>query len=329
MLKIQLSAIVALVALGCGNTTPHGSTLDAPRGSTDAAQGDAGSDAAIQGYGPYGGDGPSAGTSFTASIARGTNSPFTVTVYLPSGPGPFPAVMLSSGLQQPGAAYAPYATRLSSWGVITILRDDPGVFANTSDLVLDVSYIATTWLPAENADASSQLYRKVDTTNVGLAGHSRGGYVSLMSAEAGALGHIKGVFGLDPVDTSPTAGAALATVGVPLAFIGETTDSTGTNACAPAADNYQALYGDAASPIVEITAIHGDHTMFEDPASCSLCSLCTAGTANQSAVLAYSVRYMTAFFARVLENDTSVGATFEGAGSSLDVAAGSISLASK
>jgi hypothetical protein len=46
-------------------------------------------------------------------------------------------------------------------------------------------------------------------------------------------------------------------------------------------------------------------------------------------VLAYSVRYFTAFFARELLGDAAVGAAFEGAGASEDVAAGHVTVSSK
>jgi len=143
------------------------------------------------------------------------------------------------------------------------------------------------------------------------------------------------VFGLDPVDTSTDnveARTTIATIGTPLAFIGETTDGTGGVAgmpCAPAADNFLVLYGDAASPAVAITAVGADHTMFEDPASCTLCTFCTAGTAKASTVLDTSVRYLTAFFARQLLGDATVGAAFQGAGEAQDVAAGTIQIVSK
>lgn len=329
MSKPYLAIVAVLMTVACTNHTAN-ITLDAPHRPVDSAvAADGASDGAIVGVGRYGSDGPLTGTPVTASVSGGASSTFNVTIYIPSGAGPYPTIMLSSGLEQPALAYVPYATRLSSWGIVTILRDDPGVLANTADIVTDVSYIITTWLPAQNTDSSSPLFGKVDATKLGLAGHSRGGYVSLMSAEQGALGKIKGVFGLDPVDTSPSAGTALATIGVPLAFIGETTDSTGNNACAPAGSNYQALYGDAASPITAITANNADHTMFEDSSNCEFCSLCTAGSADQATVLAYSVRYLTAFFARVLQGDTSVGVTFNGAGAQSDIASGAITLESK
>ena len=126
----------------------------------------------------------------------------------------------------------------------------------------------------------------------------------------------------------PEARTTIATIGVPLAFIGETTDSAASS-CAPAADNFLVLYGASASPAVAITAIDADHTMFELPADCSFCTLCTAGTASQPTVLATAVRYLTAYFARQLLGDASVGAAFEGAGIDQDVSAGIVSIVSK
>jgi hypothetical protein len=69
--------------------------------------------------------------------------------------------------------------------------------------------------------------------------------------------------------------------------------------------------------------------MFGSPNNCSLCSLCTAGTASQTLVESTAVRYLTAYFARQLLGDASVGATFAGAGASEDVAAGTVQIESK
>jgi hypothetical protein len=116
--------------------------------------------------------------------------------------------------------------------------------------------------------------------------------------------------------------------GIPIAFIGETTDAAASS-CAPAGENYLSLYEAAASPIVALTRIGADHTMFEDPASCAFCTLCTPGSANTSQVLADAQRYLTAFFGRVLLGDSAVGPTFGGAGAPADLAAGVIQLESK
>ena len=310
--------------------------------SLDAGVADASLDSAIDSaidsaptdvIGPYGSAGPYTVTTATFTVPA-PNGSFTTTAYIPSATGPDPVVILSSGLEQKGLGYAPYAERLASWGVVTFLRDDPGVFGEgTSDIAEDVAYMVTTWLAATNASSTSALAGKLDTSNVGLAGHSRGGQVALLAGEGGAHGLIHGVFGLDPVDNAGDGGvgvaaAGIASIGVPIAFIGETTDSASTG-CAPSTENYQVLYAAASSPAVAITAINADHTMFEDASNCTLCELCTAGTASQTLVLDTAVRYLTAFFARQLLGDASVGAAFTGAGADQDVAAGTITIVSK
>jgi dienelactone hydrolase len=314
-----------------GHPYDAGAAADAPPSSTsDSAQPEADGGSPAPGEGPYGADGPSTVTTATLQVPAPSGT-FTTTAYIPSGDGAHPVVVLSSGFFQDGVAYAPYASRLASWGILTFTRDDPNLSETTPNVVADVEYTVSTWLAATNADATSALQGKVDVTRVGLAGHSRGGQVALLAGE-GLTGKIQGVFGLDPVDSSmgsdPEARTTLGTIGVPLAFIGETTDAA-SSGCAPAADNFLVLYQAASSPAVAITAIDADHTMFEDPSSCSFCTLCTAGTASQPVILATAVRYLTAFFARQLLGDASVGAAFEGAGAAQDVATGTTQLESK
>ncbi len=282
--------------------------------------------------GRYDHDGPRPVTQLTMQVTGGPNGPFSEVVFMPGGSGAHPVVILSSGFFQPAAGYAPYAQRLASWGVVTLLRDDPNLGEDTPSIVGDVSYLVSTWLALQNGGGQGPLAGKLDMAHIGLAGHSRGGQVSLLAAEGGAKGHVLGVFCLDPVDSATNgveARTALGSIAVPVAFIGETADSQGAMACAPAADNYSVLYEAAASPVVSITATNADHTMFEDPGSCVACALCTAGTADQAKVEAYSVRYLTAFFARVLEGDSSVGPTFKGAGAAADTSAGLIQLVAK
>jgi hypothetical protein len=208
---------------------------------------------------------------------------------------------------------------------------------SSSSVAADVTFLAATWLPAQNADAGSALHGRLDVSRLGLAGHSRGGQATLLAAEGDLAGKVTAWFGLDPVDSSPAANAPqartrLAAIAIPTAFLGETTDSgggAGGMACAPAADNFQVLYAVAPAPSVMLTAVGADHTQFEDPASCSFCTLCTAGSADGKVVLAYSVRYLTAFFARQLLGDASVGVAFQGAGAPADIAAGRVQVASK
>jgi dienelactone hydrolase len=323
---------------GAGGTSPDAGAgevnIDCDAGygdalvAVDVGAHDASVEASPSSEGPYGAPGPFSVASITDEVAR-TATPFTVTVYLPLGSGPFPVVILSSGFFQPGAAYAPYADRLASWGIAAILRDDPALSEDAADLASDLAYEVTAWIPAHRSSTCGPLGDKLDATRVGLAGHSRGGQASFLAAEGGARGRIAGICGLDPVDGTPAAIPNAGQVDVPTAFIGETTDGSGTMPCAPTAQNYQAFYASVPSPSVSITALGADHTMFEDPAACVACSLCAAGTADPTTVLRYAVRYLTAFFARLLLGQASVGVEFQGAGLPLDTAAGLVIWTSK
>ncbi len=345
-----LLGLLILAACGGGDTTNatdagNGNDVSAKDASSslDASEASATNDASSQPDGAaqdatsdvqtiqhdYSKDGASSVTTFTASVTHGSST-FNVQGYLPSGAGPFPVVVLSSGLLQPAAGYAFYGQRLASWGIIALLRDDPGITTQSTTIAADVTYVVGTWLAAQNAASTSKLYQHVDTSKVGLAGHSRGGEVSLLAAEGGAKGLVKGVFGLDPVDgnSGTVAITTIGSIGVPIAFIGETTDS-GTNDCAPSAQNFLSLYGAASTPAVAITANNADHVQLEDPRHCSFCTLCTPGSAQQAVVAATANHYLMAFFARELLGDTTVGAAFQGAGISADVNAAVVSVASK
>lgn len=303
-----------------------------------------GASAGAGGAGRYDADGPYAVTTAMLTVQL-PNGAFTTTAYIPTDRRPHPVVIFSSGFMQRGIAYAPYARRLASWGIIAFLQDDAALDTPAKARFPDearpddnpsiaemgvnaVSHQATAWLANTNADAESPLHGMIDASRIGLAGHSRGAQIALLAAE-GSRGRVRGVFGVDPVDLSfgaPKAGERLANIGIPVAFIGETVDRL---SCAPAWVNYRALYDAATSPAVAITALEADHTMFQDPANCNFCNFCTKGTANPSTVLGYSVRYLTAFFARELLGDRSVGAAFEGAGAAADVKAGLIQITSK
>jgi len=312
---------MATVLAGC---TAHGAMVDGGAGVGGAG---AAADLAVASGGDLGAagapnlapvrlydeDGPE--TYTTLSLMAGS---VAVVVYLPATPGPRPAVVLTPGLQQPGAAYALYARRLASWGVIAVLRDDPGVLAQPQSVADDITAIVA-WLPTP-----PELAGRVDTAQVGLAGHSRGGMASLLALAGGAPA--RAFFGLDPVDNNGAARAKLPMLTVPTVFLGETTDGAGTMACAPADQNYAALFAAAPSPSLQLTAVGADHTQFEDPASCAFCTLCTAGSADGAVVRGYSARYLMSFFARELLADARVDATLN---SGDDVAAGLVQVTSK
>jgi hypothetical protein len=327
---MKRAIVISLVAVACHSPSAivahDGDVIDVPQAIDVPPAIDGPPDAAPNDYNL---DGPDSVSTFTAMVTNGSRT-FTENVYLPGAAGMHPVVVLSPGLQQPAAAYHDYGHRLASYGIITLVRDDPGLAENSADVAADISYVVATWLPAANADTSSMLAGRVDLAHVGLAGHSRGGKSSLIALELGAAGRVNAWFGLDPVDAAFINGGVqardqLASIGIPTAFLGTSV----VGVCNAVADSYQVLYAVAPSPSVALTAVGAGHTQLEDPASCVACAICAPGTADGQVVLAYSVRYLVAFFARELLGDTNVGSTFDGAGAAADIAAGLIQRVSK
>lgn len=282
------------------------------------------------GPGPYDRDGPEVVLEATIPVDTGMRS-FDEHVFIPGGPGPYPVVSLSPGLQQRSSAYFPYLRRLASHGIVAISHDDFGALVQTTAATSALLYLVGTWLPAMNADAASPLFGKIDVARVGLGGHSRGGKASLIAAETAPAGQVVAWFGIDPIDAATLSGGVdardgLAALHLPLTFLGATV----SGACSPAPDNYEVLYAAANAPAVKISALNAGHVAFEDPAECRLCALCNpAGSADPAVVLAYSRRYLTAYFARELLGDRAVGDAFEGAGAPQDQAAGLVTITAK
>jgi hypothetical protein len=303
-----------------------GRTLQDARGASVDA-GDAGGD-------KYNQNGAVAFTTTTAMVTTGGRT-FTENIYLPSSAGPHALVSLTPGLQQTSAAYAPYAERLASYGIVVLMRDDPGLLVQSQVIAGDLEYVIGTWLPAQNTDPSSPLDGEVDLGKVGLTGHSRGGQASLLAAEGALKGKVVAWFGIDPDDPGTIDGFTestmvavtnLGSIGIPTTFLGGQVATF----CTPADINYQVLYAAAPSPAVEITGVNASHTEFEVQSACVDCAVCTPmGSANPQVVLDYAVRYLMAFFARELQGDTSVGAVFQGVGASADEAAGLVLITSK
>lgn len=112
------------------------------------------------------------------------------TLTLPEGEGPFPAVALitGSGPQDRDEAlmgHRPFyvlADRLTRAGIAVLRTDDRGVASSTGDFPG-----ATTLDFADDARAALVwLDERAETSEVGLLGHSEGGMVAPLAADAGA-----------------------------------------------------------------------------------------------------------------------------------------------
>lgn len=255
--------------------------------------------------------------SVTIPVAGGS---ITGTVCAPSldgttpAPGPFPLVVISPGFQLARAQYRIYCDHLASWGYVVVTRD----YASSGNHQAKAAEVGRVidWA----LGTASGLAARIDATKIGVAGHSLGGKVSINAAILDS--RIKAVVGWDPVDALPPFGndgslsvapELMGGLTVPLAVLGETTDSSGGlggMSCAPAADNYTQFYDSAcnAPTALEVTIGQADHMdWIGDRASCGLaCIACQNGQTTEDTVHTLTFRVTTAWFERHLRGDASV-----------------------
>ncbi|PTM03485.1 MAG: hypothetical protein DA407_13975 [Bacteroidetes bacterium] len=154
--------------------------------------------------------------------------PINGRVWYPEGEGPFPLVLVVHGnhimsdYSDPGYDYL--GELLASRGIILASVDENFINGAWTDIIsgLDEENDARAWLLLEhlkvwhqwNDDSSSEFYKKIDTSNLALIGHSRGGeavahtamfnklpyYPDDASIKLGYNYNIKSVIAIAPVD---------------------------------------------------------------------------------------------------------------------------------
>jgi dienelactone hydrolase len=261
-------------------------------------------------------------TQANATISLGAAGNVAGTVYSPStdgttpAAGPFPLVIVSSGFQLARAQYRIFCEHLATWGHVCITHE----YASSGNHQAKAREIGAIidWA----LSPASGLSARVQATAIGVAGHSLGGKVSINAAILDT--RIKAVVGWDPVDALPPFGndgsmsvtpEMMGNLRVPLALLGETTDSTGGvggMSCAPAADNYQQFFTSACETpaALEVTIGMADHMdWIGDRGSCGLaCFACQNGQTADTVVHGITKRVTAAWFLRHLRGDTSVEA---------------------
>src|SRR5262245_34654888 len=115
-----LTACMAAIACNssAGDGAGDGDDEGAHDGSVSGVDGVGGGavDAPPGTPGDYDHDGPVPFTTQTEQVTNGAQS-FSVTVYLPSTPGPHPVVSFACGSTATAALYVPYGRRLASHGI--------------------------------------------------------------------------------------------------------------------------------------------------------------------------------------------------------------------
>ena len=225
-------------------------------------------------------------------------------------------VVFGHGFQLPPSQYAAYLRQLASFGYVALTVDFPAAFSGPDNVneAKDLS-AGVDW-----AAADATVGALVDTTRVGMSGHSLGGKVALLAATQDS--RVKAALVLDPVDGAmscaqaghcPDVAPLMSGLHIPTGFLGELTDQ-GSNDCAPAAQNFQTFFARTNAPSLQVTVNGANHMSFLDaPSTCGfVCSFCTPSTVPDAQVHALAQSYMTAFFERYLRGIAAYDADLTG-----------------
>lgn len=242
---------------------------------------------------------------------------------------PFPVVVLSPGFTLATSYFNNYAQRLASYGIITVMQKVANEVSHAT--YRDDTIALIDWLEKPTGPNGGSVRGRLDTTKLGLVGHSLGGTISLLVAASDP--RVKAVFGLDPVDSNSVpargeVGKIKLPPGVPLFYVGETISKGGGMPCAPADRNYEVLFAASSSPAVALLVAGAAHNDFID--LCGLaCTICPGGTAPKDRTNRLGVRYVTAYFLRHLRGDLRAETYLSGGELGKDIAAGYVTRTSK
>ena len=113
--------------------------------------------------------------------------------------GPYPLVVMANGTGVPASKYEAVFEHLASWGFVVVGNEDENSWSGAS------SAASLYYMLRLNDDRNSIFYRKIDTENIGVAGHSQGGVGAVNAVTAQENGdRYKAIY------TASTTHAALA-----------------------------------------------------------------------------------------------------------------------
>lgn len=85
----------------------------------------------------------------------------------------YPLVVMANGTGVPASKYEPIFDHLASWGFVVVGNEDSSSWDGLS------TSESLAFMLEQNADESSLFYERLDTGNIGVAGHSQGGVGAL------------------------------------------------------------------------------------------------------------------------------------------------------
>ncbi|HOE66293.1 MAG TPA: CocE/NonD family hydrolase [Candidatus Hydrogenedentes bacterium] len=241
-----------------------------------------------------------------------------------------PAVIFSTGWNQPRGSYEGYATQLAQWGYVAIIRSYPGLGigrlgdANLVDHVKQISGIID-WLAQENERPDSPLYERVDADNVGVTGHSMGATVSIIAGTWDP--RIRAVVSLDIKYQEPRLEPFARYQDAAGAYLLVATDEAGWCGIPPRASGR--ILDLLKPPAAQVTILGGDHMDFED----SIVGLnyfaliaCTPGQMDSQLSRDLSTKYMIAWFNVYLQGKEEFSDYYSGQRAQEDVDQGLVTI---
>jgi dienelactone hydrolase len=196
------------------------------------------------GFGSGGGPGRQIQTEiYYPATTAGDNVPVAL--------GEHPVIVFGHGFAMSWDAYSNIWQYYASKGfILAFPRTESGLFPgpNHNDFGLDLKLVGERML-AENGVTASLLFQKVKNAVV-IMGHSMGGGATMIAGASNS--NIKGIVGLAPAETTPSAITAAASITVPaLVFSGSSDGVT------PAAEHHTPIYSALNSSCKSFVSIVG------------------------------------------------------------------------
>ncbi len=240
--------------------------------------------------------GPYAAGWREVAVTRSDKSAFKALLYYPaqtatqnaeihSQAGPCPGISFGHGYQVNPDKYRSTFAHLASWGYAVIASRSGGeLFPSHQNFANDLIYCLT-WLIEQSENPASFIYQFLDSSSLGLSGHSMGGGASILAAAADH--RVKAVANLAAANTNPSAITAIQSVHVPVCLISGSDDTI-----VPVGSHGQLMYNNALAPKQLPVIQGGSHCGFMD----SNILFCDSGSLSRNEQLAITRHLLTAFF---------------------------------
>jgi dienelactone hydrolase len=214
---------------------------------------------------------------------------FPARLSYPTRGGPYPAVAFAHGFMNRSSWYAATLRAIAASGYVVIAPDsETGQFPSHARLANDLNR-SLRWLGRQSAAGSTDVpRRKVDSTRLGVAGHSMGGGVALLAAARNRA--VDTVVTLAAAETVPRASIAVRRLNVPSLFVVGSDDKI-----VPAAGT-AVMFRRAPSPTLLATITGGSHCGFMETYPLA----CDAGRISYDRQLLLTREQLRRWFARYL-----------------------------